>query len=33
VIVDEQGRVGSAVAVGADTVLALAGTERVAIAA
>jgi peroxiredoxin/uncharacterized membrane protein YphA (DoxX/SURF4 family) len=33
VMVDDQGRVGSAVAVGADAVLALAGTERVAIAA
>jgi peroxiredoxin len=33
VMVDEQGRVGSAVAVGADAVLALAGAERVAIAA
>jgi thiol-disulfide isomerase/thioredoxin/uncharacterized membrane protein YphA (DoxX/SURF4 family) len=33
VMVDEQGRVGSAVAVGAEAVLALAGTERVAIAA
>jgi hypothetical protein len=32
-MVDEQGRVGSAVAVGAGAVVALAGTERVAIAA
>ncbi len=33
VMVDERGRVGSAVAVGADAVVALADTERVAIAA